>query len=72
MQDINRQEAIKAKEERQKIIQERNNAIIQAFQCGADIKELSAMFNLSQGTIREIVHPYRVSFRSLQYPKKPV
>ena len=69
MQDINRQEAFKAKEERQKMVEKRNFDIIQAFQCGADIKELSQMFNLSCGTVRAIIHPYRISYRSLQRTK---
>ena len=65
MQDINRQEAFRAKKEKQEIIRMRNNAIIEAFKCGANIKELCEMFNLSSGVICKIVHPYRISYRSL-------
>lgn len=69
MEDINRQEAVRAKEERQKMVEQRNNAIIQGFQCGATIKELCDIYHLSEGTLRTIVKPYRISYRSLQLKK---
>ncbi len=55
MEDINRQEALKAKKERQKMIDERNSKISEFFDYGIGIKELSEMFSLSQGTIRTII-----------------
>ena len=66
MDDINRQEAIRSKKEKQAIVKARNAAIIEAFKCGATTKELCKMFNLSAGVICEIVRPYRVSYRSLR------
>lgn len=63
IQDINRQEALKNKEITEKYLHQRNQNIIELYQQGLNVKDISNQLSLTSSIVRRVISIYK---RSLQ------